>query len=206
MKVDHSMNKDFFAHKASMYETDGNRVSNVDNIAKAIIEAVDLKSTMHLMDFGSGTGLLLERISPHVRKITGIDISTSMNEQLLSKKGVLPCEVEVIEIDLESESVEKEFDGIISSMTMHHVKDIESMFVKFYDALGDGGFLAISDLDKEDGTFHTEDTGVHHFGFDRDVIASAAEKALFKSVNIINASVVAKPHGAYPVFLLTAVK
>lgn len=200
------MDNDFFAHKADAYEADTKRVSNVDNIANAIIGAVELKSDMHLMDFGSGTGFLLERIAPHVRKITGVDISASMNEQLLNKRGILPCELDVVQIDLESDEVNQKFDGIISSMTMHHVKDIEGMFAKFHGALCDGGILAISDLDKEDGSFHTEDTGVHHFGFNRDVIASAAEKASFRSVNIVNASVAHKPQGEYPVFLLTAKK
>lgn len=200
------MNNDFFAHKASVYENDSKRVSNVDNIANAIIKAVQLESTMHLMDFGSGTGLLLERIAPHVEKITGVDISVAMIEQLLNKKDNLPCELEVKNIDLESQNITDKFDGIISSMTMHHIQDIDRMFGKFHAALDDGGFVAISDLDKEDGHFHSEDTGVHHFGFDRDVIAAAANKAGFRQVKVVDASVVEKPHGSYPVFLLTAIK
>lgn len=200
------MSKDFFAQKAGTYERDDNRVSNVENIANSIIEHVSLERNMHLMDFGSGTGLLLERIAPLVSKITAIDISSSMNEQLASKIGRLACDVEILEIDLESANITQKFDGIISSMTMHHVRDIAAMFVKFHSLLNDGGFVAISDLDSEDGSFHTEDTGVHHFGFDRDTITQAARHAGFREVAVVNASVVQKPHGKYPVFLLTAKK
>ncbi len=39
--------------------------------------------------------------------------------------------------------------------------------------------IAISDLDKEDGSFHTEDTGLYHFGFERDAITSVANLAGF---------------------------
>jgi cyclopropane fatty-acyl-phospholipid synthase-like methyltransferase len=198
------MSRDFFEHKADIYDGDDNRVSNVENIANAIIASVDLNRKMHLMDFGSGTGLLLERIAPFVRKITAIDISKSMNEQLDKKRGSISCEIDILEIDLESTNITDQFDGIISSMTMHHVKDIRAMFAKFYSLLNDGGIIAISDLDKEDGSFHTEDTGVYHFGFERDVITRAANEAGFREVEIVDASVVHKPHGGFPVFLLMA--
>ncbi|WP_299873568.1 class I SAM-dependent methyltransferase [uncultured Cocleimonas sp.] len=200
------MNKDFFEHKADVYEKDDKRVSNVENIANTVIENVKFDPTMHLMDFGSGTGLLLERIAPFVQKITAIDISKSMIEQLDKKRNSLSCEIDIREIDLVTEDITETFDGIISSMTMHHVKDINAMFDKFYSLLNDGGIIAISDLDKEDGSFHTEDTGVFHFGFERDEIALAAKQAGFDEVNVVDASVMHRPEGVFPVFLLTAKK
>ncbi|MFT5503889.1 MAG: cyclopropane fatty-acyl-phospholipid synthase-like methyltransferase [Gammaproteobacteria bacterium] len=200
------MSKDFFEHKANIYDGDNNRVSNVENIANSVIANVTLEQKMHLMDFGSGTGLLLERIAPYVRKITAIDISKSMNDQLDRKRSSIGCDVDILEINLASTDISEKFDGIISSMTMHHVKDVGPMFVKFFSLLNDDGFIAISDLDKEDGSFHAEDTGVHHSGFDRDAIAAEAKQAGFHDVKIVDASVVHKPNGEFPVFLLTARK
>jgi cyclopropane fatty-acyl-phospholipid synthase-like methyltransferase len=200
------MSRDFFEHKADIFDSDDNRVSNVENIANAVIKKVSLDRQMHLMDFGSGTGLLLERIAPFVRKITAIDISKSMNDQLERKRVSLSCEINILAIDLESTDITDKFDGIIFSMTMHHVKDIAAMFVKFYSLLNDGGIIAISDLDTEDGRFHTEDTGVYHFGFDRDAIALAAKQACFREVEVVDASVVHKSQGEFAVFLLTAKK
>ncbi|WP_133011539.1 class I SAM-dependent DNA methyltransferase [Marinomonas flavescens] len=200
------MSKDLFEKQASNYEKNKHRVSNVDRIANAVINNVNLDREMHVMDFGSGTGLLLERIAPFVRKVTAIDISRAMNEQLVTKQASLACDIDILEIDLVSTDITDKFDGILSSMTMHHVKDIEAMFVKFYSLLNDGGIIAISDLDKEDGSFHTEDTGVFHSGFDRELIANAAKQACFRDVEVIDASVVHKPHGDFSVFLLTAKK
>mgnify|MGYP006206169095 FL=1 len=198
------MSRDFFANKANSYEQNKNRVDNVDNIAKAVIGGLNLNKSMHLVDFGSGTGLLLERVAPFVGKITAVDISESMNEQLRSKIGNLACDIEILNIDLETEAIYGKFDGIISSMTMHHVKDISAMFRKFHALLKDGGFIAISDLDKEDGSFHTEDTGVYHNGFDRDEFAKHALAAGFMNVSVFDASVVHKPQGDYSVFILKA--
>lgn len=200
------MNKDYFAHKAGTYEQNKNRVDNVDNIAKSVLRAVTLDKHMHIMDFGSGTGLLLERIAPYVGKITAVDISPSMNAQLVAKRDDLGCELDITEIDLEKAAIDQCFDGIISSMTMHHVKDVPTMFKKFHTLLNDGGFIAIADLDREDGSFHAEDTGVYHTGFDRDDIAQAARNAGFHNVEVSLASVVHKDQGDYPVFLLTGVK
>lgn len=193
------MTIDYFEHKAGSYEQDKNRVDNVDKI----LHAVKLDKTMHIMDFGSGTGLLLERVAPHVAKITAVDISHSMNRQLLEKQCRLGCEIEILEIDLEKTHLEQKFDGIISSMTMHHIEKIRPMFAKLHSILNDDGFIAIADLDVEDGSFHTEDTGVFHCGFDRDEIAQMAQEAGFRDVTVSSASVVHKAQGDFPVFLLT---
>lgn len=196
------MSKDFFQHKSKNYEDDKNRVDNVKNIADAIKQNIEFKKSMHVMDFGSGTGLLLEEIAPHVGKITAVDISKSMSNELEAKRERLGCNLEIVEIDLTKTKLDKKFDGIISSMTMHHIEDIQKMFTDFYSLLNDNGFIAIADLDKEDGSFHTEDTGVFHFGFERNEFLSFAMEAGFKNLKIMPASIDYKPQGQYPIFLL----
>ena len=200
------MTIDRFEHKAGSYEQNRDRVDNVQNIANSILDSVKFDSSMHIMDFGSGTGLLLERVAQHVGKITAVDISRAMNAQLLAKRNTLDCELEIAEIDLEKSDLNGKFDGIISSMTMHHIQNIEAMFGKFHSMVKPGGFIAISDLDLEDGSFHTEETGVYHFGFDRDEFAKAATAAGFLMAQVSTASVVHKPQGDFPVFLLTAIR
>lgn len=200
------MSKDHFELKAESYDSDANRVGNVDNIANSILSSIPFNNNMHIMDFGSGTGLLLERVAPFVKKITAVDVSEAMTKQLSEKIKNLDCEVEILQLDLTKTKLDIKFDCIISSMTMHHIKDIQSMFNDFYTMLNDNGVLAIADLDIEDGTFHTEDTGVFHFGFDRKEFQDKAINAGFKDVKIITASIDEKPHGKFPIFLLTGNK
>ena len=200
------MNNDFFKHKANNYEEDKNRVDNVKNIADAIINEINFNNSMEIMDFGSGTGLLLEKIAPFVKKITAIDMSTSMNKKLNDKRDLLSCELEILEIDLSKIKLENNFDSIISSMTLHHIENIKNILTDFYNMLNKNGTIALADLDIEDGDFHTEDTGVHHFGFDRNELIKLAKDIGFKNVVIRSASVAHKPHGAYPIFLLTGSK
>jgi len=200
------MSRDFFKNKAEGYEQDAKRLNNIQNIANLIKQEVSFDKSMTIMDFGSGTGLLLEQIAPQVNKIVAIDMSSSMNKKLESKRDDIECEIEILEIDLSKEQPNRNFDAIISSMTLHHVKDIEKLFRDFYEMLEDGSMIALADLDTEDGSFHTEDTGVHHLGFERDWIADIAKEVGFKDVKIQDASVAQKPYGDFPIFLLTGVK
>lgn len=198
--------KDYFEHKAGRYEEEGKRVDNVQNIADAILENISYSKTMELMDFGSGTGLLTSKVAPFVKKITAVDMSKAMNEVLRTKQESFPCELDIIELDLANNEINQKFHGIVSSMTIHHVEDILALFKKFYAMLVEGGTIALADLDKEDGSFHKEDTGVFHFGFDRDEFLQTAKEAGFKNLNIQLVSVVSKPYGDYPIFLLTGEK
>lgn len=198
--------KDFFAGKAQDYDSGKSRTENVANIANLILKEINYSKDMNLMDFGSGTGLLLAKIAPYVGKITAIDISKSMIETLENKRPTIACDLEIINLDLTKKHLNQKFDGIISSMTIHHIKDTFNLFKKFYDMLLPNGSIALSDLDTEDGSFHKVDTNVFHHGFDRDKFLNLAKRAGFKNLNIQTVGVAKKPYGNYPVFLLTGTK
>lgn len=197
---------DYFKEKSKTYSKDSKRVRNVQTIAKGILDKVSYHKDMHIMDFGSGTGLLTIEIAPYVKKITGIDLSPSMNETLLQNKDLVDCELEVLELDLSKSDIDHKYDGIISSMTLHHVEDIKELFKKFHQILDTDGTIALSDLYTEDGKFHSQDTGVYHHGFDEEFIIEAAKEAGFRELQIEEVSVAKKPQGDYPIFLLTGKK
>ena len=199
-KVDH------FAHKSKSWDMNSKRVKNAKGIAELIVKNIKLDKSMELMDFGAGTGLLSYFIAPFVKKIVAVDNSPSMLVEFENKCDEFSCETEVIEKDLGSETLEREFDGVISSMTIHHLEDTTALLTKLYDMLNDGGFVAIADLDSEDGSFHSDNTGVFHYGFDRHLLAQHAQEAGFKDVTFSLASTISKPHADFTVFLMTAVK
>jgi 2-polyprenyl-3-methyl-5-hydroxy-6-metoxy-1,4-benzoquinol methylase len=196
--------KDHFAHKSKSWDMSSRRVKNAKSIAESIIRNITLDRDMELMDFGAGTGLLSYFISPHVARITAVDSSPSMLEQFAEKRSEFACETESILIDLEQHTLERKFDGIISSMTIHHIKDVGALFSKFYEMLKPGAFFAIADLDSEDGTFHSDDTGVFHHGFERKFLESEAGRAGFAHVNFETVSTIEKPNRDFTVFLMTA--
>ncbi len=76
---------DNFAHKSKSWDMNSKRVKNAKAIAQKIIEDVELKPTMKIMDFGAGTGLLSYFIAPFVDTIVAVDNSPSMLEKFKEK-------------------------------------------------------------------------------------------------------------------------
>src|SRR5688572_19492458 len=56
--------------------------------------------------------------------------------------------------------IDGKVDGIVSSKTMPYIENVAAMPGKFH-GMPEHGFIAIADLDQEDGAFRTEDTGSH---------------------------------------------
>jgi SAM-dependent methyltransferase len=102
------------------------------------------------------------------------------------------------------------FHLIVSSMTLHHVPDTAALFREWYDLLHPGGVVAFVDLDKEDGSFHGDRTGVHHFGFDRARLTQFLYDAGFRDVRNTTATTITKDIDGeahdFSVFLITAWK
>lgn len=199
-------NADLFKNKSKSWDMNSKRVQNAKSIADLIVKNIDLSTKMELMDFGAGTGLLSYLVAPHVSKIVAVDNSPSMLMEFKNKCDTFSCDTEVIEKDLSIETIDRKFDGIISSMTMHHLEDINALFSKFYNMLNDNGFIAIADLDTEDGSFHDDNTGVFHYGFDRQLLENVALEAGFKGIKFYLANTIIKPDREFTVFLMIGVK
>jgi cyclopropane fatty-acyl-phospholipid synthase-like methyltransferase len=202
------MTKDLFLTKSKHWDMNSKRVQGAKAIADKIMEHVSLKKTMHLMDFGAGTGLLSYCLSEQIRKVTAIDNSPSMLEVFKEKSDDFRCETEVLELDFSHETLDTKsrFDGIISSMTIHHLEDSEAMLQKMYNLLPQNGFIALADLDTEKGDFHSDNAGVFHFGFERESLQHIAQKVGFREVKFYEANTINKPHATYTVFLMVGYK
>ena len=197
--------QDNFKDKASSWDKGSTRVNGAKTIADAIQRNIKLNSSMEIMDFGVGTGLLGFEILPHVSSVLGIDTSAKMIEQL-NQKNTPECFIESLNRDIVQNPLEKTFDGLVSSMTLHHVENLELFFTTIYKNIKKDGFIALADLESEDGTFHSDNTGVFHFGFDSDVLQKIVKDAGFTNIKIQNINTIEKPQRNFEVFLLSATK
>ena len=91
-------------------------------------------------------------------------------------------------------------------MTLHHIEVLKDFFTTAYDLLDDNGSIAIADLESEDGTFHSDNAGVFHFGFEKDTLCNIVKECGFQNVRLENVTSINKPHNTFEVFLLTANK
>lgn len=197
---------DLFEEKARDWDVN-EMVRNLSSaIGSAILNNISMTESMSVMDFGAGTGLISAHVAPLVAKITAVDTSAAMLEQLTAKQE-LKAKVEGVCQNILDTPLTEKFDLIMSAMAMHHVEDTEKMISAFAGHLKPGARVALADLDKEDGTFHPPGVeGVFHSGFEREFLQEILENNGFTDVSFVTAHTVNKETGNYPVFLVTAQK
>jgi len=199
---------DLFEEKAKDWDVNEMVQQLSSAVGECIVSHVELDPQMHVMDFGAGTGLITSQVAPRVKKITAVDVSQAMLDQLLKKQAANNINnIEILCQDILSKPTSENYDLIVSAMAMHHVEDTDNMLQEFSSHLKPGAKVALADLDKEDGSFHPEDVqGVFHHGFERAEFKNALEKNGFKDINILTAHTVLKDDKKYPVFLCIATK
>ena len=197
---------DLFNEKAKDWDANKMRKMLSSAIGSSILEHVSLHDQMRVMDFVAGTGLISSQVAPLVKKIVAVDISEAMLNKLVSKPE-LHGKVEIVCQDIIHKPIAEKFDLIMSAMAMHHVKDTPRLIQRFSEHLSPGAFIALADLDKEDGSFHPEDTeGIFHLGFKRNELQIILEKYGFGGIRFLTAHTVNKEEKKYPIFLVTATK
>ncbi len=199
------MIQDHFKERAQIWDQGSTRVKGALTIANAIEKEIELTDKMEILDFGVGTGLLGFEIAKSVKKVYGVDTSENMIEKL-KEKNTPELYIETYHQDIIKEPLKRSFDGLVSSMTLHHIENLETFFETIYKNINSGGFIAIADLESEDGTFHSDNSGVFHFGFDEESLIDVVKKAGFSEVKFKNINTINKPHRDFGIFLLTAKK
>jgi 2-polyprenyl-3-methyl-5-hydroxy-6-metoxy-1,4-benzoquinol methylase len=202
-----------FDTAAASWDEKPQRVKLANDIGNAIIREVAITDTMNALDFGCGTGLLTLQLQPHVRTIIGADSSRGMLDILNGKITAAGLD-NICSMHLDpdkGETLQGKYHLIVSSMTLHHVKEIEPLFAAFHAAMVPGGILCLADLDLDQGHFHDDNTGVFHFGFDRAALRAALLAAGFTDVRDLTAAEIVKPANdgvtkSFAVFLITAKK
>ena len=103
------------------------------------------------------------------------------------------------------------YDLILSSMAFHHVKDVPALIRMLFNALKPGGHLCVADLDPDQGLFHSDNTDIHHFGFERKQMTEFFRDAGLTQIRVTTAASLPRTgedgvEREFPVFLVTGVK
>ncbi|MCE9615089.1 MAG: class I SAM-dependent methyltransferase [Lentisphaerae bacterium] len=200
-----------FDQVAAGWDANPGRVAMAKGIVAAMRAAVPLRADMEVMDFGAGTGLVTLGLLPHVARVTAVDASPGMLRMLEEKLQALGItNVQTLAGDIaQTHFPAAAFDVIVSSMVLHHIPDVPAALQRLRPCLRRGGWLALADLIKEDGSFHADPKGVFHNGFDPAEIGRWLEAAGFTEIVVGEAHrITREAEGGrtreYPVFLVTA--
>lgn len=173
-------NKIDWDEHAAYWDTfpDGKLYTN--NTFSLLSERIDLNG-LNILDFGSGTGLLTERMATKAKQIVAVDTSEKMIEVLDNKK--LTNVVTIID-DLSPDSIDKypvlkeKFDLIVASSVCAFLPNLEEVLTTIKSLLKPKGIFVQWDwLQKEEDT---------DFGFTEDMIREHYSAVGFKidSINV----------------------
>ncbi|WP_457621806.1 class I SAM-dependent DNA methyltransferase [Persephonella sp.] len=195
-----------FDQVASRYDTP-DKLERSRIIVEKILSEIPVKKSFKVLDVGAGTGTVDILLSPYVREIYAYDLSEGMLSvfsEKIKKKGIKNIKIFKEDI-LNKNKNHGDFDLVITSMTLHHIDDTYNAVKKLSDFLNIGGYLVIVDLEKEDGSFHSDNTDVKHFGFDRKEIESMFRSADLQNINVQTIFTIDKEREGklrkYPVFM-----
>jgi ubiquinone/menaquinone biosynthesis C-methylase UbiE len=201
-----------FDQKARDWDKNKMNVERTIAIAGKLLKLIPEKPALKALEFGAGTGLLSFYLKDRFSEITLMDTSREMLKMAKLKMDKDDrSKFRTLFFNLENKEYHRAmFDVIYSQMVLHHIKDTDDIFQKFYHLLNPGGLLAVADLYPEDGSFHDYNMGVHR-GFDPKELKSTLIQKGFQKYKTYPCFVMRKEisNGTikdYPVFIMTAYK
>lgn len=201
-----------FDERAKDWDSDPKKVERARVVADAIRNTLPLTKNMFALEYGCGTGLLSFALQSDLGQITLADTSQGMLDVLGEKivnAGV--ANMHPLKLDLATDPIPAgRFNLTYSLMTLHHIHDTDDILKKFCEILKPNGYLLTADLDKEDGTFHTDGSTDVHLGFGREELQKKVESAGFGNVKFSTVYEITKKIGnkekTFPIFLMVAQK
>lgn len=209
------MTREHFDSRAEEWDQDPDKIVRASEVAAAVRAAVPLTGGERVLEYGAGTGLVAQALADRVGPLTLADSSRGMRQVAEEKvaAGVLPAGTRVWDLDLADQGLRgapaptraERFDLVVTSLVLHHIPDLSAVLTGFHDLLDPGGYVAIADLDTEDGSFHSGVAGFDgHDGFDRQGLARELEAAGLEEVRIGDCTTIVKEGQEFSVFLAVA--
>lgn len=198
-----------FDLKAADWDKNPMHLERSAAIAGYIKKLIHLDTKMTALEYGAGTGITSFILADSLKEIVMMDNSSGMISILDEKiRSSNFKNLKSLEFDLENDDyADMKFDLIFTQMVLHHVTNYESIIYKFRNLLNPGGYVAIADLCKEDGSFHGDGfTGQR--GFDPEELGRILLKYNFTDLKHEKCFTIEKKlstgdQGKFDVFILT---
>ncbi len=147
-------------------------------IEQAVLEAVG-EHAGRLLDIGTGTGRLLERLASRVERGLGIDASRAMlalARSRLSKPELAHCAVRQADM-YRLPLPDGGFDTVVLQMVLHYAEDPSAALAEAARVLRPGGLLLVVDLVRHDRPELKERLAHRWPGFDDTALATLMQGA-----------------------------
>lgn len=148
-----NITKDWFGNWSNEYDDTLGKIGFHTELLKTVARYSKVKKSDSVLDIGSGTGLLSLRLLKKTDcSITGIDSSKEMTAifQKKIKKLKLEDNITCQIMDANELKFKKNtFDKVVSTVTLHHIKNKDKVIKKVYNTLKPGGIFVIGEIDMD---------------------------------------------------------
>ena len=183
---------------ASDWDANSDAMAYAGNAFETLRDIVNF-SGLNILDFGCGTGLLTEKLSPVAKRIVALDSSQKMIDVLNDKKLI---NVSTLSTFLSKESIgtnhllHNKFDLIVASSVCSFLPNYESTLILLKSLLAKNGVFVQWDwLAQEEGASS---------GLTNDRVQSALDSAGFNTINITQPFSLETSKGSRTVLMATA--
>ncbi len=144
------------------------------DVEAAILRHMAAQPIESLLDAGTGTGRMLELLSPHVKRAVGIDVSPEMLAIARNRlAGLTHCQVRLADIHrlpFASGGTLSGFDAVLFHQVLHYLDDPGAAVAEAARVMRPGGQLLIADFAPHALEFLRTDYAHRRLGFsDREV-------------------------------------
>ena len=116
-------------------------------LADRLIELAEIKSSDHVLDIGTGTGIVALRAAKSGETVTGIDLSEQMLETSRLKAGRLGLESQIEFRQMDAERLEfpdASFNVVVSLFALLHFPDPLTALKEIYRVMKPGGRFVVA--------------------------------------------------------------
>jgi ubiquinone/menaquinone biosynthesis C-methylase UbiE len=168
----------FFKDNATEWERIRSLHAPEAEVEAAILRLLESAPIEALLDAGTGTGRMLELLSPHIGRGVGLDVSPEMlaiARDRLARAGARNCQVrlgDVYRLPFAPGDGAQGFDAVLFHQVLHYLDDPGSAVAEAARVLKPGGRMVIADFAPHELEFLRDELAHRRLGFsDREVQA-----------------------------------
>jgi len=177
--------RDYFNRHASQWDKIRKLHINQEDLDQALLTQILTQSSDHLLDIGTGTGNVLELLSPYIKTGIGVDNSNEMLNSArdnLAKNRILNCQVQQADM-YQLPFSEAHFDVICLQMVLHYAYKPLHVLKEAVRVLKPKGRLFLVDFASHDHQALKETYAHRWLGFSEHYI-----NTIFRQADLKNAA------------------